>query len=233
MSNPYDVVRQFEAALAEYTGAPYVVSTTSCTAALMLAVAWHLRDRDGYVTTDGIRVYELNPPAIEIPRLTYVGVAQSILNAGGRVSFRDEDWNGHYQLRPLPVWDSARLFTGGMWEFPWQGVNYRGPPNGYMMCLSFHHTKHLGISTHGGAILHDNPEADAWLRRSRYDGRAEGVAPKDDTGIIRGWHCYMTPPAAAEGLLRLSCLPRHNDPLPWGPGTNSDYADLSQMEIFK
>jgi len=102
-----------------------------------------------------------------------------------------------------------------------------------MQCVSFHHTKRLGISTHGGAILHDNPEADAWLRRARFDGRAEGIAPKDDTGIIRGWHCYMTPPTAAEGLLRLSCLPRYNEPLPWGPGTASDYPELSKLECFR
>jgi len=210
MSNPYDVVRQFEAALAEYTGAPYVVSTTSCTAALMLACAWEMIGKSFHVSN-----------VFVIPRYTYVGVPMSIIHAKGYVGFKEEEWVGEYQLEPFPIWDCARWLRADM---------YRA---GQMMCLSLHHSKHCGISTHGGAILHDNAEADAWLRRARYDGRAEGVAPKDDTGIIRGWHCYMTPPAAAEGLLRLSCLPRHNDPLPWGPGTNSDYADLSQMEIFK
>jgi hypothetical protein len=38
----------------------------------------------------------------------------------------------------------------------------------------------------------------------------------------------MTPATAAEGLMRLAVLPKHNEPLP-----NSDYADLSELEIFR
>ena len=79
----------------------------------------------------------------------------------------------------------------------------------------------------GGAILHDNPEADKWLRKVRFDGRTEGVDPKDDD-IIMGYHCYMSPETAAQGLMRLSLLPLHNPDLP-----NSDYPDLSRMEVFK
>lgn len=37
--NPFQVVKDFERALCEYTGAPYAVTTTSCTMALLLAVA--------------------------------------------------------------------------------------------------------------------------------------------------------------------------------------------------
>lgn len=210
--NPYDVVRQFESALCSYTGAPYCVTTTSCTSALMLACAWHLRHDDD----SNFMEYQF-----EIPRFTYVGVAQSILNAGGKVAFRDDDWEGWYQLEPFDIIDSARWLRENMFLA------------GQMICISFHHTKHLAISTHGGAILHDDPEADAWLRRARFDGRTEGVAPKNDKIQVPGWHVYLTPSAAAEGLLRLASLPKYNDPLPWGPGTNSDYADLSQMECFR
>ena len=96
-----------------------------------------------------------------------------------------------------------------------------------MVCVSFHAAKTLGIEQ-GGAILHDNKEADAWLRRARFDGRTEGVAPKDDRFDMIGWHCYMNPSTAAQGLLRLHSLPRDNAPLP-----NDDYPDLSQMEIFR
>jgi dTDP-4-amino-4,6-dideoxygalactose transaminase len=93
--------------------------------------------------------------------------------------------------------------------------------------VSFHASKTCGIEQ-GGAILHDNPEADAWLRRARFDGRTEGVAPKEDNFTQIAWHCYMNPSTAAQGILRLHSLPRHNEPLP-----NDDYPDLSQMEIFK
>lgn len=234
MSEPFKVVRDFEAALCDYTGARYAVTTTSCTMALLLVVAWHLAFRrpmanDLRGRPDTMRTSN----EVQIPKRTYVGVAQSILNAGGQPTFRDERWSGAYQLRPLPVWDAARLFTSGMFL----GVNpgtvapFQNSA-GQMVCVSFHHTKILGLAAHGGAILHDSEEADEWLRRARFDGRKEGVHPKDDT-FTRGFHCYMTPPTAAEGLMRLATLPNHNEPLPWGPGTNSDYSDLSTCELFR
>lgn len=220
----FKVVRDFEAALCDYTGSPYAVAVNSCTMAILLAVAWHLRNKemmdDGLVTG----VIEYRPPLIEIPKRTYVSVPMSIISAGGRPTFRDEDWRGMYRLSPLNVWDSARWLTSGMYQ---QTGNGPRVSEGTMQCLSFHWSKTLGIQQ-GGAILHDNPEADAWLRRARFDGRTEGVAPKDDKFDFVGWHCYMSPEIAAEGLVRLSHLPQHNYPLP-----NSDYPDLSLLEIFK
>ena len=165
--------------------------------------------------------YKLSRTAIEIPKHTYIGVPMSIIHAGGRPVFRADSWTGAYQLAPLPVFDSARRFTGGMYV------------RGQVQCVSFHHTKTLGLAAHGGAILLDDPEADRWLRRARFDGRTEGIPPQHDLFDMLGWHCYMTPATAAEGLMRLSTLPEHNEPLPWGPGTNSDYPDLSTMPIFK
>ena len=249
--DPYKVVRDFESALCDYTGAKYAVTTTSCTAALMLAVAWHLKgwsekvvrpahsgDYCGDITrfVDTTHVWEYVTPRVEIPRFTYVGVPMSIVHAGGRPVFEDVSWSGGYQLKPLPVWDFARRFTSGMYNGmykPYPDARPGDAPHGTMMCISFHHTKILCLAAHGGAILHDNDEADEWLRRARFDGRKEGVAPKDDTFPMIGWHCYMTPATAAEGLMRLSVLPKHNDDLPWGPGTSSDYPDLSKLEIFK
>jgi dTDP-4-amino-4,6-dideoxygalactose transaminase len=223
--NPYQVVKDFERAVAEYTGAPYCVAVNSCSAALMLAVAWCLRNDEKI--DSGPEVIEFRPRPIEIPRRTYLSVPMSIIHAGGRPTFRDEEWLGAYQLKPLPVWDSARWFTKGMYGMAMQ---YRGDPvqvlNG-MVCTSHHWSKTLGIQQ-GGCILHDDPEADAWLRRARFDGRTEGVAPKDDNITQVGWHCYMSPEVAAEGLVRLHFLPKHNAPLP-----NDDYPDLSQMEIFR
>lgn len=218
MSNPHQVTRDFERELCAYTGAPFAVAVNSCTAALMLAVAWCLRTRYGngrFITvTEDIRV--------SIPRRTYVSVPMAIIHAGGRPVFDDREWLGFYRLAPLPVWDCARFFTGGM--YPMHAENAE---RHHMFCLSFHASKTLGIEQ-GGAILHDNPEADAWFRRARFDGRAEGVAPKDDDGLIVGWHVYMNPSTAAQGLLKLHSLPRHNEPLP-----NDDYPDLSQLRCFR
>jgi dTDP-4-amino-4,6-dideoxygalactose transaminase len=218
MSDPFKVVRDFESALCDYTGARFAVTTTSCTFALLLAVAWHIKEarRTGKWTPP-------MPPDIEIPKHTYIGVPMAIVHAGGRPIFRDEMWapHGYYQLKPLPVWDSARWLSSGMC-----GEADRFG-RGAMVCLSFHWQKTLGIQQ-GGCILHDDEEADRWLRKARFDGRTEGVAPVNDVFDTLGWHAYLSPEVAAAGLVRLAHLPRHNHPIP-----ADDYADLSKLELFK
>jgi len=226
----FNVVHDFEAALCEYAGAPYAVTTTSCTMALLLAVAWHTRNlgHEG-----GMISSWFERPEIEIPKRTYVSVPMSIIHAGGLPTFRDEDWRGLYKLEPLPVWDCARWFTSRMFEgyAPNDGswVSFTQSPR--MQCLSFHWSKTLGLGQ-GGAILHDNEEADRWLRQARFDGRLEAVSPAEQQELygfnVLGFHCYMSPETAAQGLLRLGNLPRHNEPLP-----NDPYPDLSSMELFK
>ncbi len=248
--NPHRVTKDFERALCEYTCAPYAVAVNSCTMALLLAVAWNIRDQkeawSPTPTMPGEGTYSQtfigrNPPrrddgrgwisrrvypGIEIPKRTYVSVPMSIIHAGGRPTFRDEAWRGAYQLKPLPVWDSARHFTSELFDRVAREHHEEQMGSGFV-CVSFHWSKTLGIQQ-GGAILHDNPDADWWLRRARFDGRTEGVPPKDDHFDMIGWHCYMSPEVAAEGLVRLAFLPKHNDPLP-----NDDYPDLSTMDVFK
>lgn len=216
MKNQHQATKDFEAALCEYTGAPYAVAVNSCTMALLLAVEFHLIFSSVYgnnfAQDDSDYFWRQK---IEIPKRTYVSVPQSIIHAGGQPVFRDEDWLGFYQLSPLPVFDFARMFTSGMYM------------QNSFQCVSFHASKILG-DTQGGAILHDNREADAWLRRARFDGRTEGLSPKYDTFNQIGWHCYMSPDVATRLLWKLSFLPKQNNPIP-----NDDYPDLSQMEIFK
>lgn len=229
MSNPYQVVRDFEAALCEYTGAPYAVTVNSCTMALLLACKYHARERNERHNVNGAEMdVVVHPyrPAIMIPSKTYVSVPMSIKHAGYCVKFKDYDWLGYYQLKPLPVFDCARWFSSGMYneDPPFrEDKSYKGN----MLCVSFHASKILG-DTQGGAILHDDPKADAWFRRMRFDGRTEGVVPKDDHFDMLGYHCYMSPDVAARLLLKLSVLPKHNNPLP-----NDDYPSLDQFEVFK
>jgi dTDP-4-amino-4,6-dideoxygalactose transaminase len=187
MSNPYQVVRDFEKALCQYTGAPFAVTVNSCTMALLLAVKWNLQ----------YRILK----RVSIPKRTYVSVPMSIIHAGGKPEFDDRQWIGRYRLEPLRIWDCARYFTSNMYV------------KGEIQCVSFHATKILG-DTQGGAILHDNASADAWFRRMRFDGRTEGRAPKDDYFKEIGYHCYMSPDVAARLLLKLSSLPFDNAPLP-------------------
>ena len=213
--NPYQVVKDFEQALCDYTGAKYAVTTTSCTMALLLACRWHA-------------ITQLIPnQTVTIPKHTYVSVPMSIIHAGFNVRFaKNWNWLGYYQLHPLPVFDCARWFSEDMYS---ADPPYREDHkyDGNMLCVSFHWSKTLAIGQ-GGAILHDNDEADEWFRMARFDGRKEGVAPRDQKDWVLGYHCYMSPRDAADGLSRLTVLPKYNDPLP-----NDDYPDLSQLEIFK
>ena len=198
-SNPYQVTRQLEEMLCAYTGAKYAVAVNSASAALMLAVGWTLQ----------------YPGVVEIPKRTYVSVPCAIIHAGGTVAWRDENWRGEYQLRPLRVWDSARRSTSGMYR------------TGHFQCVSFATSKILGIEQ-GGAILHDNKAADKWFRAMRFDGRTEGVDPREDTFYVVGHHCIMLPSIAAQLVLKLHHLPKHNEDLP-----DYHYPDLSLHPAFK
>ena len=201
MSSPHQVTADFEQAVADYTGAPFVVATTSCTMAILMACAWF--KHKGF------------SGAVSMPRHSYIGIPASILNAGLAVEFRNEEWIGEYKLDPLPLWDSARRFTSGMYR------------PGQMQCTSHHWSKILSMSQ-AGCILHDDPEADAWLRRARFDGRTEGVDALHDQVQYPSWHAYLSPEVAAHGLVKLSLLPKQNPDL-----VNSNYPDLSTIEAFK
>ena len=200
MTNPYQVTKDFESAIAEYTEAPYVVCVNSGTAALQLSLMWCDK-------------HDIPRPltGISIPKRTYVSVPNAIKLAGCFATWRDEEWAGGYQLKPFPIWDYALRFTSGMYR------------SGQYMMVSFAAAKILGIEQ-GGAILHDNAEADAWFRRMRFDGRTAGVDPENDHFDLVGLHCIMLPSISAQGLLRLHHLPKHN------PDKVQTYPDLSRFE---
>ena len=148
---------------------------------------------------------------VEIPKRTYVSVPNAIVKAGYSVRFRDVEWRGTYKLDPVNVWDCALRFTSGMYV------------TGQFQCVSFAAAKILGIEQ-GGAILHDSKDADMWFRRIRFDGRTEGVDPREDVFGLVGHHCIMLPSIAAQALLRLHHLPKHNP-----DQVRDDYPDLSRF----
>ncbi len=198
--NPHKITEKFEKAVAKYTGAPYAIATTSCTMAIFLALQY-------------LKWADKLPRVIDCPARTYVSVPMQIVHVGALIQWTDEEWEGQYELAPTKVIDSARLFTSGMYR------------PGTFMCTSHHWGKTLGVQQ-GGMILHDNKIAHGWFKRARFDGRQPGVHPVDDHFII-GWHAYMSPEVAAEGLVRLGMLPRDNKPLP-----NDNYPDLSRAKCF-
>ena len=200
MRNPFEIVAWFEEAIAEYTGAPYAISTTSCTEAIFLCCK--------YLGIEGQKV--------TIPKRTYLSVPQSILQAGANLEFEDLDWEGIYQLKPLPIYDSAKRLTSGMYK------------KGSYMCLSFHHKKHLKIGK-GGMILTDDKEAVDRIKKLRYEGRTIGLPYHKDPINEGGWNMYITPEQAARGLVLLSDFPKHTQDQIEDP----PYRDLTTFGIFK
>ena len=198
--NPWQTVADFERVVADYAGAPYGVAVDSCTNALFLSLVLYYE--------------KYGQQIIVLPRRTYVGVAHAVKNAGHMPHFINWDWEGSYNLSPTQVVDSARRFSTEMYK-----------PSTYL-CLSFHTAKHLPIGR-GGMILLDNEDDYKLLKRMRFDGRREGVAPKDDTFDVPGYHMLLEPEQASRGLQLMQYMPDYNEDLPM-----DDYADLSKHEYF-
>lgn len=211
--NPFGIVGEFEYALEGYTGAPHVVTTTSCTMAIFLCLRY-LQHQQGFIW-GGLG------GAIGVPKHTYVGVPMSVLNTGNNVEFVDHEWKHCYRLGGTNIIDSARWMARGMW-----GIF----PAGSMACLSFHWNKTLGIGQ-GGAILTDSINAAEWLEAARFDGRRPRSNLWEEQPVTIGYHAYMRPEDAAAGLTRLAFLGDGNDGLE--RPCHEEYPDLSQMSVFE
>ena len=199
--NPYKIVQMFEEEIAQYTGAKYAVSVDSCTNALFLTCKY------------------LEVENVTIPSQTYLSVPMSIIHAGGNVTFdttpKTNHWRGVYQLKPYPIYDSAKRFTSNMYI------------KDSFMCLSFHIKKQLGIGK-GGMILTDNKDAVNWFKKARYEGRSEKFYKEDNIDSL-GWNMYMTPQEAAQGLCLLQNYPDHSpDAI-----EHNGYRDLTEFPVFK
>jgi dTDP-4-amino-4,6-dideoxygalactose transaminase len=208
----YKITEEFEKALADYTGAPYVVTLDNMSNALFLGLYYEKNV-----------VKNIKTESVSIPSRTYPSVPCEIIHAGLKVSFEHVEGNtikGAYNLKNSNVWDSALRFTADMY-IP-----------GSHMCVSFTGPyKHFKLSK-GGAILTDSLEAYHWFKRARYSGRRE-CSYHDDYFDMLGWNFYMMPELAARGLLlmnqfyNLDGSKKHNQDL------ELPYPDLSKFEVYK
>jgi len=205
MYNAHSITREFEKAVAEYTGAKYCVALDNCSNALFLALK--------YVGVEG--------KVVTIPKHTYPAVPCEVIHAGGKVAFYNNEpfLTGSYPLGDTDVWDAALEFTSNMY-LP-----------GTHMCLSFTGPyKHLKLGK-GGAIITDNEDAYKWFKRSRFSGRNECSYHTDNLDML-GWNFYMMPEIAARGLLlmlqfyNMDGTPKKNADL------SLPYPDLSQFEVY-
>ena len=178
MKLSYDTLTKFENLMSEYTGAPYVVLTDSCTHAIELC----------------FRLNKYNGPVM-MPRKTYVSVLMAMHKLGLPVYFDSEiEWEYEYRIAPLNIWDSARAFDKDMYIA------------GRQQCLSFGWDKRLAIG-HGGAILLDNIEDYHQLKAMAYDGRhLENNPWQTQKDWKLGFHYNMRLEDAQKGIEMLSRL---------------------------
>lgn len=188
--------REFERLLCEYTGAPYAIAVDNCCNALFLCLRWQAMMPEN-------RPFKC---AVEIPRHTYIGVPYAIKAAAFKVqvnpySSKDGYLQGAYQLAPYPILDCALRFTSGMYE------------PGTFQCLSFTGPfKHLRLGK-AGAILCDNADAAAWLRRASFSGRNYVSYHNDTFDIEEGYNMYLPHTIAALGVQLMQGMDRNKPDL--------------------
>jgi dTDP-4-amino-4,6-dideoxygalactose transaminase len=121
----FQALFDFESALAEYTGAPYVVVTDGCTHAIELCMRYE-------------QVKEC-----QFSAYTYLCVPMTLKHLGIEYTMLDETWSGEYHFKNTRIWDSARRLEHNMYR------------PGAMQCLSFGWTKPLQIGKVGAVLLDD------------------------------------------------------------------------------
>lgn len=168
----YSILDKFERALSEYTGAPYVVLTDSCTHAIELC----------------LRHQNYTGPVI-LPSKTYLSIPMVMHKLNLQIHYdRHADWKYEYRIAPTNIWDSARCFRESMYR------------SGMQQCLSFGHDKRLAIG-HGGAILLDKKTDYIPLKRMAYDGRDLSISPwQDQQRFSVGYHYGMRLEDAQMGI---------------------------------
>jgi len=145
----FEKIKQFEEALAEFTGAPYVVMTDCCTHAIELCLRY-----------EQVRSLKMTP-------YTYLSIPMLMHKLGIEYEYLDHEWQhwvGEYPFVDTRIWDSARRLERNMYR------------SNTMQCLSFGHDKPLHIGRGGAIILDDKAAYDA-LICMRYDGRDLNIKP--------------------------------------------------------
>ena len=150
---------------------------------------------------------------VEVPKRTYLSVPFLADKLGIELKWRDETWVDYYKLGGTNIYDAAVL---------WKEDSYIP---GSFMCLSFQFQKHLSF----GMILTDNQEAAIELKKMSYDGRHPFTPWREQNITTKGYHYYMAPETAANGLKKLPEAIK-TKPKQW---VITDWPDLTQMEIFK
>lgn len=152
---------------------------------------------------------------INVPKRTYLSIPFLAEKLNISFSWKDENWQDYYYLTDNII-DAAVL---------WKKDSYI---QGTFMCLSFQFQKHLSLGR-GGIILTDNKEDAIELKKMSYDGRQPDIPWREQNIKSIGYHYYMTPETAQNGLDKFEVV-KNIKPKQW---VVTDWVDLTEMDIFK
>lgn len=172
----FQTLFDFERALADYTGAPYVVVTDCCTHAIELAMRYD-------------RVQNC-----EFTAYTYLSIPQLMHRLNIAYGLRDEQWTGEYQFHGTRVWDSARRLEHNMYR------------SGQIQCLSFGFSKPLHLGRGGALLLDDVEAYDVigQMRADGRDLTIEPW--QDQATFRVGYHYCPTIEICAQGISKLQTI---------------------------
>ena len=196
----FKVITEFEQKIADFFGAPYAIAVDSCTHGVELC----------------LRHQKLS--YINVPNRTYISIPFLAKKLGIKLQWTNEVWTNYYKLNDhfKPIYDAAVL---------WKKDSYIP---GSFMCISFQFQKHLSLGR-GGIILCDNKEDAVRLKKMSYDGRLPDTPWREQNISTIGYHYYMTPETAQQGLDKLSTA-IETTPKQW---IVTDWPDLTKMDVFK
>jgi|SRR6056300_1802925 dTDP-4-amino-4,6-dideoxygalactose transaminase len=119
----FEHIEKFEKELANFTGAPYAVTTDCCTHAIELCL---ILDNIDYC---------------KFSAFTYLSVPMTMHKLGIDYELTGEEWSGEYQFHNTRIWDSARRLQPNMYR------------KGQLQCLSFGYGKPVSICRGGAILL--------------------------------------------------------------------------------
>ena len=156
-----------------------------------------------------------NIKSISIPKRTYLSVPFLADKLNIELIWKNENWKDYYKIGGTNIYDAAVL---------WKENSYISSS---FMCLSFQFQKHLSLGR-GGMILTDSKESANELKKMPYDGRLPDIPWRKQNITTKGYHYYMSPETAADGLKKLPKAIK-TKPRRWDI---TDWPDLTKMEIF-
>ena len=154
--------------------------------------------------------------AIVCPTRTYPSVPMTLNKLGIKWYWSEEEWQDYYYIGNTRIIDAAVY---------WKRNSYL---SGTLMCLSFQYKKHLSLGR-GGAILCDDKDTYNLLKTMSHDGRTPNQPWKEQDIQHIGYHYYMTPEIAQQGLDKLPDAEVRKPKTV----THQDYPDLRNMTVFQ